>query len=637
MHQNYSEIAKSCVNTDLSNNGNEVAFGTIGESSTAEGVFWETINAACVLRVPLAIAIWDDGYGISVPVRQQIVKSSISEALKGFIKDDYSNGCLVYTAKGWDYPSLVNMFEKGVSVCRNRHIPVVFHIREMTQPLGHSTSGSHNRYKSDERLEWEKEYDPINKMREWITKEGIADQKYLDNIEQKARADALNARNYVWKKYKLTINEEKRELTDILNTGYNKFFNNHVTERKDMVGLVKNILYTASHEKEYDYLKTRLNRWLEKFQKKTSDLYDKYLYIENSHSALNINEVRAIYSKNPQELPGREILNRNFDYLFEKYPLMVTFGEDTGYIGDVNQALKGLQEKYGDLRITDTGIREATIIGQGIGLALRGFRPVAEIQYLDYLLYGLQVISDDLATTHYRTSGRQIAPLIIRTRGHRLIGMWHSGSPLGMIINAVRGVYVCAPRNMTQAAGFYNTLMEANDPAIVIEPLRGYNMKEPLPDNTGEFKVPLGMPEVINEGHHITLVTYGWCVNIALEAVTRLKESGIYVELIDIQTLLPFDIHHVIQKSIKKTNNVIFLDEDVPGGTSAYMMQKVLEEQKAFYYLDTPPRTLTAKEHRPAYGADGDYFSKPGVEDIIDTVYDMMNDSEPEKYPSIYS
>jgi 2-oxoisovalerate dehydrogenase E1 component len=633
----------------LSNFGNEVAFGTIGEASTSEGLFFETMNAACVMQIPLAIAIWDDGFGISVPVEMQTVKGSISKALKGFQKEKDGNGCLIYTCKGWDYPGLVKMFSDGISICRKEHIPALFHVDEMTQPLGHSTSGSHERYKSHQRLEWEDEFDPIRKMKEWMLKEKISDVETLDKIEEDATNLVKEARHKAWENYIKPYLREKEGLLQFINNyppgtlaqikalpEYNSFVNNPFPRRKDIMATGKKILQSCSLDKDNLNINKKIALWLNGLQDKCTEIYSSKLYVENKHSVGNVNIVKPVYGKDPVLANGRELLNKNFDYLFQKYPMLVAFGEDAGKIGDVNQGFKGLQQKYGDLRISDTSIREPSIIGQGIGLALRGFRPIAEIQYLDYLIYGLQTISDDLATTHYRTKGGQVAPVIIRTRGHRLIGMWHSGSPLGMIINAARGVNICVPRNMTQAAGFYNTLMEVNDPAIVIEALKGYDLKEYVPDNIGEFNVPLGVPEIIETGSDITVVTYGYCVNLAQEATVSLRKLGVSVELIDVQTLIPFDIHHIIVNSIKKTSHVLFLDEDVPGGATAYMMEKVLNEQNAFFYLDSPPKALTAKEHRSAYDTDGNYFSKPNAETIVETVYNIMRDQNPAKFPEIF-
>ncbi len=638
--------------SEFSKNGNEVAFGMIGDASTAEGPFFETMNAAAVLQIPVAVAVWDDGYGISVTKDLQIVKASISEALMGFEKKDGKNGILIYKANGWDYPALCKIFKEGIAICREEHIPVLFHIDEMVQPTGHSTSGSHERYKSDERLQWEADFDPIKKMKEWILEKNIATESTLDAIDREAEKEVREARNRAWKNYTEPIEKERREILAIIeNRGcqcstdkfdkvgsYARDLKRIINPiRKDNLSTAKRILrhvcLDCPGRKE---LQTQLSSWLEKEKRKNVDRYNTTLYNETERSALKVKVVPAVYSDDPEMVNGREIILNNFDKLFQKNPLLVTFGEDTGKIGDVNKALEGLQEKYGDLRITDTGIRETTILGQGIGMALRGLRPVAEIQYFDYLLYGLQTLSDDLATLHWRTKAGQAAPLIVRTRGHRLEGIWHSGSPMSLVISAIRGMYVCVPRDMTRAAGFYNTLLEADDPAIVIEPLNGYRLKEALPENIGEFKIPLGIPEILREGSDITLVTYGSCVRIAINAIDQLAEFGISVELIDVQTLLPFDINHSIAKSVKKTNKVVFFDEDVPGGGTSFMMNKVLEEQKAFFSLESEPRTICAKEHRPAYGTDGDYFSNPNAEDVFETIYGIMNEADPIKFPMLY-
>jgi pyruvate/2-oxoglutarate/acetoin dehydrogenase E1 component/TPP-dependent pyruvate/acetoin dehydrogenase alpha subunit len=628
----------------FSNFGNEVAFGTIGEASTSEGLFFETINAACVMQVPMAIAIWDDGFGISVPVELQSTKSSISKALKGFEKEDGTNGCLIYNSKGWDYPHLVKTFGEGIEKCRKHHIPVVFHVQEMTQPFGHSSSGSHERYKSQERLQFEKDFDPIAKMKEWIIKGKIADSSTLESIENEATALVKDARQKAWDAYITPYMNEREELLHVCKglspenfdlikkmPDFTGLVNNPYPSRKDILSFAKKVVYQFKPAQT-----KKLASWMQAYQKKCSNLYNTKLYAEDYLAKSSTQGIKPIYPADTAIASGREILNKNFDYLFQKYPLLVTFGEDTGKLGDVNQTLRGLQQKFGNQKISDMGIREATIIGQGIGLAVRGIRAIAEIQYLDYLIYAIQTLSDDLATLHYRTKGAQIAPLIIRTRGHRLVGMWHSGSPLGMILNTMRGINVCVPRNMTQAAGFYNALLELNDPALLIEPLKAYEGHEKLPENIGEFKVPLGVPEIIKEGNDITIVTYGWCVEVAKEAIARLEQKGISVELIDVQTLIPFDVNHIIKKSVMKTNNILFLDEDLPGGGTAYMMTKVIEEQQAFYYLDSLPRTLTSKDHRPAYDTDGDYFSKPNAEDIFETVYDMMSEVNPAKYEPVY-
>jgi pyruvate/2-oxoglutarate/acetoin dehydrogenase E1 component/TPP-dependent pyruvate/acetoin dehydrogenase alpha subunit len=637
---------------NFSDSGNEVAFGMIGEASTSEGHFFEAMNAAGVLQIPVAVAVWDDGYGISVPRELQTIKSSISEALKGFEQDKTGTGILIYHGRGWDYPDLCGIFEEGIKICREKHIPVLFHIEEMNQPLGHSTSGSHERYKPAERLEWEKKFDPILKMKEWILSSGIAGEDVLDEIEKAAYEQARQARVTAWNNYGEPIRKERDELVRILenksclcrNDKFDKIsvLTNNLKRisdpvRKDNFITARKLLrHICTDCPKREDLQSSINTWLDGNWKSANDRYNSSLYNETPTSVLNIKEVKPVYGVSPRMITGREVLRNNFDVLFDKYPLLVTFGEDTGKLGDVNQGLEGLQKKYGELRITDTGIREATIIGQGIGLALRGFRPIAEIQYFDYLLYGLQTISDDLATLRYRTKGAQAAPLIIRTRGHRLEGMWHSGSPLSMVINSIRGIYVCVPRDLTRAAGFYNILLESDDPALIIEPLNSYRLKEPEPENPGEFKVQLGIPEIMMAGDDITIVTYGSCVRIALEAASQLKDSGINAEIIDVQTLLPFDIPGVIGGSLKKTGRIIFFDEDVPGGATAYMMQKVLEEQGGFVYLDSEPRTVTKKEHRPAYGTDGDYFSNPSAEDVFEMAYSIMNESDPQKFPDIF-
>lgn len=638
--------------TEFSKDGNEVAFGMIGDASTAEGPFFETINAAAVLQIPVAIGVWDDGYGISVTKDLQIVKASISEALKGFEKKDGTNGILIYKANGWDYPGLCKVFKEGIDICRAEHIPVLFHIDELTQPFGHSTSGSHERYKSAERLEWEQQFDPILKMKEWILEKNLADQSELEKIDQEAEKEVKEARNRAWKNYTEPIEKERKEILEIIEGrscqcktdkfdkigSYTRDLKRIINPiRKDNLSTAKRILrHVCIDCPSRQELQSKLSAWLEVEKQKNVDRYNTTLYNETERSALRVKPVAPIYPNEPEMINGREIIQNNFDKLFSKYPLLVTFGEDTGKIGDVNKAFEGLQDKYGELRITDTGIRETTILGQGIGMALRGLRPVAEIQYFDYLLYGLQTLSDDLATLHWRTKAGQAAPLIVRTRGHRLEGIWHSGSPMSMVINSIRGMYVCVPRDMTRAAGFYNTLLEGDDPAIVIEPLNGYRLKEALPTNIGEYKIPLGLPEVLKEGRDITLVTYGSCVRIAQTAIEQLEEFGISVELIDVQTLLPFDLEHIIAKSVSKTNKVVFFDEDVPGGATAFMMNKVLEEQKAFYDLDSEPRTITARDHRPAYGTDGDYFSNPNAEDVFETLYGIMNEANPAKYPLLY-
>ena len=634
---------------NFSDNGNEVAFGSIGDASTSEGYFWETVNAAGVLQIPMALSIWDNGYGISVPKKYQTTKGDISAILQGFESRKKGEGVKIFKGKGWDYPGLIEMYRKGVELCRRDHIPVIFHIDEVTQPLGHSTSGSHERYKDEERLQWEKDFDPIKKMREWIITEGIAEEKELDKIEKEADQEAKDARKSGWNAFQEPIKIERDALVKLVkekncrctSQGKENSIEDIIDDlqkvmhpiRKDNFVAARRIIRNVCSDcKKKNSLKDDLKVWLKRNREDGYMRYNTYLYNETERSALKVQPVEPVYSDNSPVVPGREILRDNHDIQFSKNPLLVTFGEDAGRIGGVNQSYEGLQEKYGELRVTDTGIREATILGQGIGLALRGLRPIAEIQYLDYLLYALQGLSDDLATTHYRTAGNMIAPLIVSTRGHRLEGIWHSGSPIAMLINSVRGMYVCVPRDMTRAAGFYNTLLEGDDPGIVIEPLNGYRLREKRPDNIGEYRIPLGVPEVLTEGKDITVVSYGSTLKIAMEAVEHLRKHDISVELIDVQTLLPFDINGIINESVKKTGKILFVDEDVPGGTTAYMMQKVLENQNAWFYLDSQPRTLAAQEHRPAYSTDGDYLSKPSAEDIFDEVYSMMREVKPDRY-----
>ena len=638
--------------TTLSNKGNEVAWGTIGDASTSEGHFWESINAAAVLKVPMAIVVYDDGFGISVSKKYQTTKQSISEALKGF-EYDKNGGIYIFKAKAWDYANLVKTFEEGIAKCRKEQVPVLFHIEETTQPQGHSTSGSHERYKDSARLQFEKDFDGIKKMREWILKTNIADETKLLSIETEVQKEAKEAKKTAWKRYINPIKNEKDKLLKIVaNRGCrcvvaedndkvdelaNELKNILNPNRKDLFSTAKKILRNVcSGCASKQILQGELKEWLKENYEIAAPRYHKYLYVEDKTSALKVKAVSPIYRKDAKTVAGREILRDNFHKMFAKYPKIITFGEDTGRIGGVNQSMEGMQEKYGELRVSDVGIRETTIMGQGIGTALRGLRPIVEIQYFDYLMYALQTLSDDLATTHYRTAGGQKAPVIVRTRGHRLEGIWHSGSPLSMVINSIRGVYVCVPRNMTQAAGFYNTLMAAEDSALVIEPLNAYRLHEKQPSNIGEFTVPLGIPEVLKEGKDVTLVTYGSCVRIAQDAISQLAEFDISVELIDVQTLLPFDINHSILESIRKTGRVLFFDEDVPGGATAFMMQKVIEEQNAYQYLDSPPKTLSAEEHRPAYATDGDYFSNPNAENVFEAVYDIMHESNPTKYKSLF-
>jgi len=635
----------------FSNSGNEVAFGTIGDSSTSEGCFFEALNAAGVLKVPLAISVWDDGYGISVPKEYQTIKGSISDALRGFEKGENTDGFIIYRVDGWDYEALRNVYKEGIEACRMNHIPVLFHITGLTQPQGHSTSGSHERYKSKERLDWEAEFDGIRKMREWILNRKIATPEQLDKIEQDAVDRAKEARRIAWDNYMKPLKKKQRDfikMVDITTCNCAKTEKIDAIKRelgmvadpirKDIISSARKILRLICNQcsNPLNSLKKNVNAWLEQEMGDGRERYNSYLYSESEKSALKVQPVKPVISEDSPWVPGRVILRDNFNRLFSRYPELIAFGEDVGKIGGVNQTYEGLQEKYGELRIFDTGIREATILGQGIGLALRGFRPIAEIQYFDYLLYALQVMSDDLATLQYRTKGGQKAPLIISTRGHRLEGIWHAGSPLSMVINSIRGVYVCVPRNMTQAAGFYNTFLESDDPALIIEPLNGYRLREKMPENIGDYKIPIGQIETLAEGNDVTIVTYGSCVRIAEDAVRQLKEFSISAELIDVQTLLPFDLDHSIVKSLQKTNKIVFFDEDVPGGATAFMMQKILEEQGGYRFLDAEPRTVTAMEHRAAYSTDGDYFSNPNAEDVFDAVYNLMHDYNPVKYPKIF-
>lgn len=632
--------------TQFSNRGNEVAFGTIGDASTSEGMFWEAINAAGVMQVPLVMCVWDDGHGISVPKIHQTTKESISEALKGFQRTKEQPGFEIFKVKGWDYPNLVITFEKAVKLAREEHVPVLVHVEEMTQPQGHSTSGSHERYKTPERLQWEKDFDPIKKFKEWIIQKGLAEETELTELENEAKKEVREAKARAWKAFLDPMLREKQEMSQLLENlkGSSKnavFVEKIATEltataeplRRDILSAGRRALRYVRNENTA--AKDALLAWLRKTEKENLERYSSHLFSQSDKAVLNIAPVAASYPADAKEVDGREILRDNFDAILEKYPESLIFGEDSGKIGGVNQGLEGLQAKYGEHRVFDTGIRECTIIGQGIGMALRGLRPIAEIQYLDYLLYALQIMSDDLATVQYRTKGGQKAPLIIRTRGHRLEGIWHSGSPMGMIVHALRGVHVCVPRNMVQAAGMYNTLLAGDEPGIVVESLNGYRLKEKLPQNLGEFRVALGVPETIAEGEDITIVTYGSMVRMCAEVAKQLREASISAEVIDVQTLLPFDIHGHIVESLKKTNRILFVDEDVPGGASAYMMQQVIEKQGGYAYLDSAPTTLTAKPHRPAYGTDGDYFSKPSNEDIFEAVYAIVAESDPEKFPAL--
>jgi len=634
--------------TSFSRHGNEVVFGTIGDASTSQGMFWETMNAAGVLQVPLLMSVWDDGYGISVPVEYQTTKGSISKAMAGFQRDAIDEkGFEIFTVKGWDYIALLETYQHAARLCREQHVPVLVHVQELTQPQGHSTSGSHERYKSTERLSWEVEHDCNRMFRLWILENGFATSYELDAIEAEAKQTARQARVDAWNAFQGSMQNDHNEVVDLLQQAAR----NHPKSaelmaireelrrivnplRRDDVAAVRKALRLLRN----DTSKTRegLRNWLIRTKPENEDRFSSHLYSQSPESPMLIEGVPAHYPESGPMVDGYVLMQHYFDALFARDPRVVALGEDVGRIGDVNQGFAGLQEKYGEERITDTGIRETTIIGQGIGLAMRGLRPIVEIQYFDYIFYALATLTDDLATLQYRTKGGQKAPLIVRTRGHRLEGIWHSGSPMGAMLSTLRGMHVLVPRNMTQAAGFYNTLIKGDDPALLIECLNGYRLKERLPDNLDEFCLPLGVPEVLREGTDVTLVTYGSMCRIVMEAAAQLADMGISVEVIDVQTLLPFDVHHSIVESIKKTNRVLFADEDVPGGATAYMMQEVVEVQKAYQYLDSVPRTLTAKAHRPPYGSDGDYFSKPNVDDVIETVYALMNEAEPARFPELY-
>ncbi|MDB5088961.1 MAG: transketolase [Mucilaginibacter sp.] len=627
--------------------GNEVAFGTIGNGSTSEGLFFETFNAAGVLQVPMAISVWDDAYAISVPAKLQTTKEDISEILKGFQREKGTNGYEIYKVKGWDYVALCETYERAIALCRAEHVPVLIHVIEMTQPQGHSTSGSHERYKSKERLAWEEEHDCLLQMRKWMVASAIAAEADIDEIEAIAKKYVREVQKQVWNELSNEIlselNDAARlierlaqevpeqdelldviaELRDCVDPG-----------RKDVVAAIrKSLRVTVKHNTSQ---KQELINWLADENVKNEKRYSSKLFTGTQYSPLNVSNVPVRYYEDSKAIDGREILNACFDANFERDKSIVAFGEDVGAIGDVNQGFAGLQSKYGDLRLTDTGIREATIIGQGMGLAMRGLKPIAEIQYLDYLLYSINVLSDDLASLSYRTRGGQKAPLIVRTRGHRLEGIWHSGSPLGLILNSMRGLHICVPRDMTQAAGMYNVLLRGDEPALVIECLNGYRLKERLPANVGEFTVPLGKAEILNHGTDVTVISYGSTLRIVMEAVNELEKLGISIEVIDPQTLYPFDTDNVCGNSLKKTSKLLIVDEDLPGAASAYILQRVIEDQKGYYSLDVQPKTLTGKEHRPPYGSDGGYFSKPSLDDIIEAVYSLMNETDPHKYPAIY-
>ncbi len=636
----------------FSHNGQEVAFGTIGDASTAEGHFWETINAACALQVPMIMSIWDDGYGISVPTHNQRAKEDLSEILAGFQrKEGDKQGCEVIQVRAWDYPMLLEAYARAEQLAREESIPVILHIIEVTQPQGHSTSGSHERYKDEERMNFETEFDCLNKFREWILnysiqidgeEQTLSSVEELDEIEKEAKTFVREQQKKAWAEYRASIDHIQNQVLPLVKQFENqpevaalldKFSALVTVGKKDIFALVRKVLWATREQNTSE--RQNLVQVYERISEKEADNYSSHLYSESEWKAVNIPEIKPVFSEDSQILDGRVVIRNNFDKIFEKYPETLIFGEDTGSIGDVNQGLEGMQEKYGETRIADTGIREATILGQGVGLAMRGLRPIAEIQYLDYVLYCLQGMSDDLATLQYRTKGGQKAPVIVRTRGHRLEGVWHSGSPMAGILNLVRGMMVLVPRNLTQAAGFYNTMLKSDDTAIIIEPLNGYRLKEKQPDNIGEFTVPVGKVEITRAGKDITLVTYGSTWKIVTEAVEELAKLGIDAEVIDVQSLLPFDLSEEISESVKKTNRLAVIDEDVEGGASAYIMQQILEKQGAFRYLDSKPLTIAAKNHRPAYASDGDYFSKPSVEDIVEKVYDLFHESNPAKFPKI--
>ena len=634
--------------SQFSVNGNEVAFGTIGNASTSEGMFFEAINAAGVLQIPMLISVWDDHYGISVPAEYQTTKQNISEILKGFQREgEGQEGFEIYRVNGWDYAALLATYQQAAEVCRTQHVPALVHVRELTQPQGHSTSGSHERYKSKDRLSWEEEHDCLRKMREWLLQENHATEDELNAIENEAKETVKAARTAAWTEFFTPIKQERDEVVRLLNqlvaeTGTENTLHelveplehNPTPIRADLVRTVRRALRQVRGLRSP--ARRDLQNWLEQALAENADRYNSYLFSQSEEAVLNIKEVKVEYAPDAAQVDGREVLQACFRANFERDARIFAIGEDVGRIGDVNQAFAGLQDKFGELRVTDTGIRECTIIGQGIGAAMRGLRPITEIQYLDYLLYGIQPLSDDVACLQYRTKGGQKAPLIVRTRGHRLEGIWHSGSPIQMILGAIRGIHLCVPRDMTQAAGFYNTLLRSDEPAIVIECLNGYRLKEKMPRNVGEFTLPLGQPETLLRGSDLTIVTYGSMCRIVLEAARQLADVGISVEVIDVQTLLPFDVDHLIVDSLRRTNRVLFADEDVPGGATAFMMQQVLDEQQAYRFLDSQPRCLSAQAHRPPYGSDGDYFSKPNVEDVFDAVYEIMQEADPKRFSAIY-
>jgi len=630
----------------LSSKGNEVAWGTIGNASTSEGLFWETVNAAGVLQVPMVINVWDDQYGISVHAKYQTTKENISEILKGFQRDEKGNGYEIISVLGWDYPALIDAYQKASDIARKEHVPVLIHVKELTQPQGHSTSGSHERYKNKERLDWEAAFDCNVKMRAWILDTNVATPQELVAIEKDIKKQVRNGKKAAWEAFLAPLKQEQQQavtlLKDVAKVSENKNFIDLITNelaqeneplRRSIAGAARKVLRLVINEQNQE--KENLQNWLNEYFETIQPNYSSNLYSESPVNGKTITEVLPTYNPQAENVDARVVIRDNFDAIFSKYPEALIFGEDAGTIGDVNQGLEGMQEKYGELRVSDTGIREATILGQGIGMAMRGLRPIAEIQYLDYILYALQIMSDDLVTVRYRSNGQQKAPLIVRTRGHRLEGIWHSGSQMGGLIHLLRGMYILVPRNMTKAAGFYNTLLTTDEPALVVECLNGYRLKEPLPTNLGEFKTPIGVIETIKQGTDITLVSYGSTLRVIEQAVKELEQIGIDPEVIDVQSLLPLDINHQIVKSIEKTNRLLVIDEDVPGGASAYILQHIVDQQNGYQHLDSKPQTLTAKQHRPAYGTDGDYFSKPSSEDVYEKVYEMMHETDPVKYPKL--
>lgn len=643
----YRQVEGLKNNEKFSNNGNEIAWGTIGNASTSEGLFFETFNAAGVLQVPMVISVWDDDYGISVPAKYQTTKENISEILKGFQRDEKGNGYEIIRVRGWDYPGLIKAYEKAARIAREEHVPVMIHVREMTQPQGHSTSGSHERYKNEQRLKWETDFDCIRKMGEFMQENSIATEDELEAIKKEAKKFVREQKGEAWKEFLAPIKDELKEASALVLAAANEspnaaFLKKLVDDSKaimdpmhkdglEMAKKALRILY-----KEDSAGKRNLANWIKQQHEINKQRYSSQLYSDSAWNATNVAEVQPTCSESEKPVDGRIIVRDNFDQLLSNHPEVIIFGEDSGKIGDVNQGLEGMQDKHGVERVFDTGIREATILGQGIGMAMRGLRPIAEIQYLDYLLYALQIMSDDLATLQYRTMGGQKAPVIVRTRGHRLEGIWHSGSPMGAVINALRGINILVPRNMTKAAGFYNTMLESDEPALIVECLNGYRLKEKMPTNLSDMRTPVGIPETIREGADLTIVTYGSICRVAMDAATELSKVGIECEIIDVQSLLPFDINHHIVESLKKTNRVMFLDEDVPGGATAFMMQQVLDVQEGYQYLDSKPTCLSAHAHRPAYGTDGDYFSKPNADDIFESVYNMMHEVDPNQFPALY-